>query len=87
MDTGDPPFPAQNRPWLTSDCIDAMNEEYVACMLNVPPESREASKEWAAVKVEMRTCHDRPDVRARCEAMARGLSARRCGGSRPRVRL
>jgi hypothetical protein len=61
------PFTAHNRPWLTSGCIEAMNMRYMACLSNIPPEYHEALRDWAAIKVEMGTCHEKPDVRERCE--------------------
>lgn len=27
------PFSKQNRPWLTEECIDAMNEQFVVCLV------------------------------------------------------
>jgi hypothetical protein len=60
------PFTVRNRPWLTNDCIEAMNEQYMSCMAQIKPEDRERLKEWAAVNVEMHACHDKPDLLARC---------------------
>ncbi len=60
------PFTRENRPWLTSDCIEGMNEQFMACLSQIPEQHREALKEWAAVKVEMGACHDKPDIMERC---------------------
>ncbi len=60
------PFTPQNRPWLTSDCIESMNLQFMDCLSHVPPEHRDTLREWAAVKVEMRACHDKPDVMDAC---------------------
>jgi hypothetical protein len=35
------PFTTQNRPWLTSDCIEAMNEAFMVCISKIEPEKRE----------------------------------------------
>lgn len=62
----DLPFTRENRPWLTQDCIESMNIQWMDCLSKIPPAAREALKEWAAVKVEMRICHDREDVMTAC---------------------
>src|SRR5215467_12225968 len=36
------PFSKQNRPWLTGDCIEAMNQAYMDWILKLEPEEREA---------------------------------------------
>jgi hypothetical protein len=46
------PFSKQNRPWLTDDCIEAMNQAYVDWISKIKPEQREALKEWVACMVE-----------------------------------
>jgi hypothetical protein len=43
-----------------------MNEQFMSCMSKIPPEQREALREWAAVKVEMGVCHDKPEVVESC---------------------
>jgi hypothetical protein len=40
------PFTKENRPWLTSDCIEAMNEQFMVCISQFPEEDREALREW-----------------------------------------
>jgi hypothetical protein len=60
------PFTKQNRPWMTTDCIEAMNEQFMVCISQIDPEHREVLREWAANKVEIGYCHDHPEVMARC---------------------
>jgi hypothetical protein len=67
MKQGDLPFSPRNRPWLTPDCIVAMNEQWMACMTNLPEEYQDDLKEWAAVKVEMGRCKDDPQSWEACE--------------------
>ncbi len=52
------PFARENRPWLTSDCIEGMNEQ----------KHRNALRSWAAVKVEMGACRDNLEVMERCHS-------------------
>jgi hypothetical protein len=60
------PFTRENRPWLSSDCIERMNLQFMDCLSKVPPEFRDSLREWAAVKVEMGACYDKPDIVERC---------------------
>lgn len=60
------PFTTKNRPWLTSDCIESINEQFMDCMSTIAPEHREALREWATIKVEIGACHDKPDIMERC---------------------
>jgi hypothetical protein len=60
------PFNAKNRPWLTSDCIEGMNEQWMACLSKMPEHYRDTLAEWAAVKVEMGACKDEPEISERC---------------------
>jgi hypothetical protein len=71
------PFTKQNRPWLTSDCIEAMNEQFRVCISQIPPELQETLRDWAAIKVEMGYCHDRPEILEQCAqwAMQQGVPA------------
>jgi hypothetical protein len=70
MKQGDLPFTKENRPWLTPDCIEAMNMQWISCMSKIPEESREALGAWAAVKVEMHHSHERPDIHDKCDDYA-----------------
>jgi hypothetical protein len=69
------PFSNQNRPWLTDECIDAMNKAYLDCISKIDPEHREALKEWAANMVEMGYLLDHPEVMELCQqwGQRRGL--------------
>jgi len=60
------PFTRENRPWLTSDCIESMNVQFRDCLSHIPRQYRDALREWAAVKVEIGAWHDKPDVMQRC---------------------
>jgi hypothetical protein len=60
------PFSKANRPWLTADCIEAMNEQFMVCISKLEPDLREALREWAAAKVEIGYCIDRPELLERC---------------------
>jgi hypothetical protein len=62
-----PPFSKQNRPWLSDDCIAAMNQAYLDCISKIRPEHREALKEWAASMVEMGYLLDHPEVMELCQ--------------------
>jgi hypothetical protein len=66
----EPPFTAQNRPWLTQHCIDYLNEQFTDSMSQIPADARESLREWAAVTVEMGACLEKPDVRARLRQWA-----------------
>jgi hypothetical protein len=61
------PFSKQNRPWLSDQCIDAMNEAYRDFISKILPEHREALKEWAASMVEMGYLFDHPKVIELCQ--------------------
>jgi hypothetical protein len=71
------PFTTQNRPWLTSDCIEAMNEQFMECISKLPEDQREDLREWAASKVEMGYCRERPEILELCAqwAMQQGAPA------------
>jgi hypothetical protein len=60
------PFTPQNRPWLSPDCIEAMNEQFMICLSHIPEHARESLRDWAAAKVEFGYCHDRPDIIEHC---------------------
>jgi hypothetical protein len=60
------PFTRENRPWLTSDCIESMNEQFMDCLSKIPEQHRDALRSWAAIKVEMGACRDKPEVMERC---------------------
>jgi hypothetical protein len=60
------PFTKENRPWLTSDCIEAMNEQFMVCISQFPEEDREALREWATTKVELGYCLENREVMERC---------------------
>jgi hypothetical protein len=60
------PFTRENRPWLTSDCIEAMNEQFMACISQFPEEDREALRKWATTKVELGYCLENREVMERC---------------------
>jgi hypothetical protein len=60
------PFSSQNRPWLTDDCIEAMNQAYVDRISKIAPEQREALKGWVAFMVEIGYCLDHPEVLELC---------------------
>jgi hypothetical protein len=57
----------RNRRWLTQDCIDAINERYMACIAQIDPKNRQALKDWAANQAEMGYYLDHPEVIARCK--------------------
>jgi hypothetical protein len=60
------PFSTQNRPWLSDDCIDAMNNAFLDFMSKIRPEAREALREWAASTVEIGYCVEHPEVMELC---------------------
>lgn len=62
-----PPFSMWNRPWLSQDCIDAINERYMSYIDKMDPAAREKLKEWAANQAEIGYHLDHPDVIARCK--------------------
>jgi hypothetical protein len=64
------PFTRQNRPWLTDDCIEAMNQQYKSCMSKIPPDLQEALSNWAAVKVEMHATREDPKLRGKFDEYA-----------------
>jgi hypothetical protein len=61
------PFSKMNRPWLTDDCINAMNQAYLDCIAKIEPERREGLKEWAASMVEIGYLVDHPEVVELCQ--------------------
>jgi hypothetical protein len=61
------PFSKQNRPWLTDECIEAMNDAYLDCMSKIETEYRSALKEWAASMVEIGYLVDHPEVMEICQ--------------------
>jgi hypothetical protein len=60
------PFTRQNRPWMTPDCIEAMNEQFMVCLSHLPDEIREDLRKWAAIKVEVGYCVEHPKVMDDC---------------------
>ncbi len=62
-----PPFSMRNRPWLTQDCIDAINERYMSYIRKMDPADREDLRAWAANQAEIGYYLDHPAVIARCK--------------------
>jgi hypothetical protein len=62
-----PPFSVHNRPWLTIECIEAMNEQFIAVMLKIPEKYRKTLRAWVIVQVEIGHLHEKPDVLEACK--------------------
>jgi hypothetical protein len=67
MRADEQPFSKQNRPWLTDDCIEAMNNAYMDWISKIEQELHEALNEWIACMVELGYCLDHPEVLERCK--------------------
>jgi hypothetical protein len=62
------PFTLQTRPWLNRDCIEALNDMYLHCMSQIPPDHRDTMRERAISKTEMGYCLERPELMEHCKA-------------------
>jgi hypothetical protein len=74
------PFSKQNRPWLTDDCINAMNQAYLDCISKIALEYRETLKEWAASMTELGYLMDHPEVKEICQEWGQGFISNVGGG-------
>ncbi len=66
------PFTRENRPWLTSDCIESMNVQFRDCLSHIPRQYRDALREWAAVRSRSEPGTTSP---MSCSAVSIGVSS------------
>ncbi len=69
------PFSRHNRPRLTAECIDAMNEQFNDVMLKIPEEYRDSLREWVVAQVELGYLHEKPDVLKACNKSGNNIIA------------
>jgi hypothetical protein len=50
------PFTPQNRPWLDDDSINAMNEQFMFCMSQIPDDYKQSVRAWITSKVDLGYC-------------------------------